>query len=111
MKFDFLDQNVSMTTNAFLIIANVINIFYNIPQVVKTYKCKSTRDFSSWFLFLRVVGNVIWVAYAIEVDSFPMLLNNTVTVLASIFICFYKIKEIIEDYKKNKKIYPEIEIQ
>ena len=109
MKFDFLDKNVSITTNVFLIIANIINLWYNIPQVVKTYKCKSTRDFSSWFLFLRVVGNTIWIGYAIEVDSFQMLLNNVVTVLASTFICYYKIKEIMSDYK-NKKIIANDEI-
>ena len=103
MKFDFLDKNVSMTMNVFLIIANIINLWYNIPQVVKTYKCKSTRDFSSWFLFLRVLGNTIWIAYAIEVDSFQMLLNNVVTVLCSSFICYYKIKEILCDYKKEKE--------
>lgn len=103
MKFVFLDKNVSITMNVFLIIANIINIWYNIPQVIKTYKCKSTRDFSSWFLFLRIIGNTIWIGYAIEIDSFQMLLNNIVTVLASIFICYYKIKEIINDYKNKKK--------
>ena len=102
MNFDFLDKNVSLTTNVFLIVANIINLWYNIPQVIKTYKCKSTRDFSSWFLFLRVIGNTIWIGYAIEIDSFQMLLNNIVTVLASSFICYYKIKEIINDYKHKK---------
>jgi uncharacterized protein with PQ loop repeat len=103
MNFNFLDKNVSITTNVFLVIANIINIWYNIPQVIKTYKCKSTRDFSSLFLFLRVIGNSIWIGYAIEVDSFQMLLNNVVTVLCSIFICYYKVNEIISDYQ-NKKI-------
>jgi len=104
MNFNFLDKNVSITTNVFLIIANIINLFYNIPQVIKTYKCKSTRDFSFWFLFLRVIGNMIWLVYAIEIDSFQMLLNCIITVLSSIFICFYKIKEITIYYKKEKEI-------
>lgn len=102
MKFDFLDRNVSATTNGFIIIANIINLWYNIPQVIKTYKSKSTRDFSSWFLFLRIIGNTIWIGYAIEVDSFQMLLNNIVTVVASAFIAYYKVKEIIYDYKNKK---------
>jgi MtN3 and saliva related transmembrane protein len=109
MKFDFLDKNVSIQMNAFVIIANIINLWYNIPQVIKTYKCKSTRDFSSWFLFLRIIGNTIWIAYAVEVDSFQMLLNNIVTVLASTFIAYYKVKEIYIDYKKKNKKYEIIE--
>ncbi len=56
MNFSFLDKNVSIQMNVFLVIANIINLLYNIPQVIKTYKCKSTRDFSSLFLFLRVIG-------------------------------------------------------
>ena len=108
MHFTIMDENVSTTMNVVLIIANVINVIYNVPQVIKTYQTKSTRDFSSWFLSLRIVGNVIWVAYAIEVDSMLMLINNIVTVVASIFIGYYKCIEIYKDNysdmsKKNYK--------
>ena len=44
----------------------------------KTYKCKSTKDFSGTFLLLRIIGNTIWTEYAIEVNSFLMLLNKLV---------------------------------
>ena len=102
MKFEFIDHNVSTTMNVFLIIANLINLFYNIPQMIKTYKRKTTKDFSTTFLLLRFLGNLIWVAYAIEINSFLMLVNNIVTVVSSMFIGYYKIKEIILDYKNKK---------
>lgn len=101
MKFSFIDHNVSTTMNVFLVIANVINLFYNIPQMVTTYKRKSTKDFSTTFLVLRIVGNLIWIGYAIEVNSLLMMINNIVTVLSSIFISYYKVLEIIADYKKK----------
>ena len=97
MKFQIIDDNVSTTMNVFLIIANIINIVYNIPQMVKTYKCKSTKDLSSWFLFLRIIGNGIWIGYAIEIDSMMMLINNIITVLASIFISYYKVLELNQE--------------
>ena len=65
--------------------------------MVKTYKCKSTKDLSSWFLFLRVIANIIWVGYAIEVDSMMMLINTVVTVVASIFISYYKVIELNQE--------------
>lgn len=102
MKFKILDPNVSTTMNGFIIVANIINLIYNIPQMIKTYKTKSTRDFSAIFIVLRIVGNIIWVAYSIEIDSFLMLINNLVTVIASLFIGYYKIIEIYNDYYKNK---------
>ena len=97
-----IDPNVSTATNVFLVIANIINFIYNVPQVVKTYKTRSTQDFSATFLFLRVVGNLIWVAYSFEVESLMLLLNNGVTVLASVFIAYYKIIELL-DKRKNKQ--------
>lgn len=99
MKFKLIDGNVSTTMNVFLIIANVINLVYNLPQIVKTYKTKSTKDFSGTFIFLRIVGNVIWIPYAIEIDSLLLLINTLVTVLSSIFIGYYKVKEIINEKK------------
>ena len=106
MKFEIMDKNVSLTMNVFLIIANIINLVYNIPQVVKTFKSKSTKDFSGWFLFLRVVGNVIWIGYSIEIGSFLMLTNNIVTVVSSMFLGYYKVIEIYKEKKSKKYILP-----
>ena len=99
MNFSLLDDNVSLTMNIFIIIANIINLFYNIPQMIKTYKTKSTRDFSAIFIVLRIIANVIWVVYSIEINSFLMLINNLVTVIASVFIGYYKASEMYKDSK------------
>ena len=96
-----MDNNVSLTMNIFLIIANVINLVYNLPQIIKTYKTKSTGDFSEWFLLLRFIGNIIWIPYAIQINSLLLLINTIVTVCSSIFIGYYKIKEILHK-RKNK---------
>ena len=103
MKLKFFDPNVSDTMNVFLVIANIINLVYNLPQIYKTYKTKSTGDFSEWFLFLRIVGNIIWIPYSIEIGSTLMLVNTLVTVASSIFIGYYKVREIIN--KKRYMIY------
>lgn len=114
MDFSIFDDKVSTTMNVFLVIANLINFVYNIPQCIKTYKTKSTKDFSSIFLFLRVIGNIIWLAYSIEIKAFLFILANIVSVLSSIFISYYKVIEIYVDYKKNKDtllISDEIELE
>ena len=100
MRFDLIEPKVSPTMNGFLILANIINIVYNIPQMVQTYKTKSTKDFNVWFIVLRIIGNFIWIAYSIEVNSLLMLINNSVTVSASLFIGYYKFHEYLETNKK-----------
>lgn len=103
MKFDFLDENVSMTMNVFLIVSNIINLFYNIPQMLLTYKRKSTKDISASFLILRIIGNSVWIAYAIEVNSLLMLINNCVTVFSSFFIGYFKVLEIRKERTKERE--------
>ena len=102
MKFELMDPNVPLGMNIMLIIANVINLVYNIPQMVQTYRTKSTRDFSGWFLSLRIIGNMIWVIYAIYIANLLMLINNIVTVGASIFVAYYKCIEILRDRKQHR---------
>jgi uncharacterized protein with PQ loop repeat len=110
MHFKILDPNVGIPMNVFIIIGNVITLFQNIPQVIKTYQVKSTRDFSSMFLFMRLTACFIWGAYSIEIDSLLMLINNLITLSSTIFIGYYKVNEIIYDYK-SKKIIMYAEIQ
>jgi MtN3 and saliva related transmembrane protein len=102
MKFEIINDDVSLTMNVFVIIANIINLVYNIPQMVKTYQRKSTKDLSSWFIFLRIVGNSIWIGYAIEIDSMMMLINNIITVSSSIFIAYYKVSELYKERLEKK---------
>jgi len=108
MHIKILDPNVGLSMNIFIIIGNVLTLFQNLPQVIKTYKVKSTRDFSSIFLLMRVFSCIIWGSYSIEIKSLLMLINNSITLLSTIFIGYYKVKEIIYDYK-NKKVYVQIE--
>lgn len=101
MKLEIFDPNVPLSINILLVIANVLNLIYNIPQMVHTYRRKSTRDLSTWFLFLRIIGNLIWVIYSIYIANLLMLINNVVTVTASVFVGYYKVREIIRDRRSR----------
>lgn len=68
--------------------------------MVHTYKTKSTKDFDVWFISLRIIGNIIWLVYAIDRNSLLMLINNSVTVFASLFIGYYKLLEKEKNYRK-----------
>ena len=90
--------------NIFLVIGNIINLVQNLPQVIKTYKVKSTKDFSGWFLLLRIISNIIWTAYAIQISSLLMIINNSITIFSTMFISYYKVKELIIEYRPNYNI-------
>ena len=110
MQIKILDPNVGIPMNVFIIIGNIITLLQNVPQVIKTYKVKSTRDFSSIFLGIRLAACFIWGAYSIEINSLLMLINNLITLCSTIFIGYYKVKEIMYDYKsKSINVYIEVE--
>jgi MtN3 and saliva related transmembrane protein len=96
MRFDLIEPKASPTMNGFLILANIINIVYNIPQMIQTYRTKSTKDFNIWFIVLRIIGNSIWMVYSIEINSLAMLINNSVTVFASLFLGYYKLRDYLD---------------
>jgi len=100
MNFTIMDPNSSLFINILLVVANIINLFYNIPQMVQTYKTRSTGDFSALFLVLRVISNFIWIIYSISIDSMLMLINSVVTVIATTFIGYFKYVE----YRKNQRL-------
>jgi len=79
--------------DALLVIANVLNVVYNMPQVVQTYKTRSAGDINKWFLALRIVCSAIWVLYGLFIGSALLMLNNCVTISASVFISYYKVRE------------------
>ena len=58
---------------------------------------------------MRISACIIWGAYSIEIQSLLMLINNLITLSATGFISYYKIKELIIDYK-IKQINKYIEI-
>ena len=84
--------NIPITyENILLIAANIINLIYNIPQMLRTYRTKSANDFDIWFLGLRIFYNFLWILYGIEINSILVVINSIVTILATSFISYYKI--------------------
>lgn len=98
-----LDQSIPLWLNIFVIIANILNLFYNIPQMYKTYQRKSTRDISGWFLILRNLSAFIWLFYSLYINNVQLVIANGVTILANSFIIYYKIFELLDDYYKKEQ--------
>ncbi|MBI5599600.1 MAG: SemiSWEET transporter [Deltaproteobacteria bacterium] len=62
------------------------------PQVVKTWKTRSTGDFSYGMFILLMTGILFWIAYGLLMHSLPIILANMVTFLLISIILAFKIK-------------------
>ncbi len=62
-----------------------------IPQVLRTWKLRETKDFSLAMLLLFAAGMLLWTAYGIWINSFPIIAANIITFGLILFLLGMKI--------------------
>ena len=63
-----------------------------LPQAIKVYKSKSTKDISLYMFLIFTIGVLSWLIYGIIIRDLPIIFANAVTLILSFFILIYKIK-------------------
>ena len=63
-----------------------------VPQLVKTWKTKSAADVSFGMLATFCTGVLLWLLYGLAIDSLPVILANTVTLVLAGAILVLKVK-------------------
>jgi MtN3 and saliva related transmembrane protein len=62
-----------------------------VPQVYKMVKTKSVEGISLTMYSVFFVGILFWLYYGIKIDSFSVILANTVTGILVVIILLYRI--------------------
>lgn len=63
-----------------------------VPQVVKIYKSKSSKDVSMGMFIVLGIGVGLWVTYGLLVGSLPVILANSCTLGLVIVLIFLKLR-------------------
>ena len=66
--------------------------FAFLPQAIKVYQTKSTKDISLYMFLIFTVGVFSWLIYGLIINDWPVILANAVTLVLSFFILIYKLK-------------------
>ena len=66
--------------------------FAFLPQAIKVYKTKSTKDISLYMFLIFTIGVLSWLIYGLIINDWPVILANAVTLVLSFFILIYKLK-------------------
>ncbi|MFL2594831.1 MAG: SemiSWEET transporter [Flavobacteriaceae bacterium] len=61
------------------LIAAVCTTFAFVPQVMKVWKTKQTKDLSLRMYSIMFLGILLWLVYGILIDSLSIILANVVT--------------------------------
>jgi MtN3 and saliva related transmembrane protein len=63
-----------------------------VPQVVKTWRTRSTRDISLGMFSVLCTGVALWLLYGLLTGDLPVILANTVTLLLAGTVLILKVK-------------------
>jgi MtN3 and saliva related transmembrane protein len=80
------------SANTLGLIAGALTTLAFIPQVVKTWKSRHTRDISLGMFAIFSVGVFLWLLYGIRIGAMPIILANVVTLVLALTILVFKLR-------------------
>jgi len=81
-----------MSTEWFGYVAAILTTSSFVPQAVKTLRSRNTSGISLAMYVIFTLGVALWLVYGIFLDSWPMILANSVTLLLSVSILSLKLR-------------------
>lgn len=63
-----------------------------LPQVIRSYKTRSTHDISFKMLLLFGAGMLLWTIYGFLVNSLPIIAANVITFALVVVLMAMKVK-------------------
>ncbi len=73
-------------------IAGALTTISFVPQVIKAWKTKSTRDISLGMFLIFTLGVLLWLVYGILRFDLPIIAANSVTVTLALLILMMKLR-------------------
>jgi MtN3 and saliva related transmembrane protein len=73
-------------------IATILSVVAFIPQAVKSWKTKSTKDISLGMYSIFTTSQILWFTYGILIISWPLIVANAIIFSLSFIILVHKLK-------------------
>ena len=72
--------------------AGICSTIAFLPQAIKAWKTKHTKDISLGLFALITTGTFLWLVYGILIDSWPIILANFFTFILASTILIFKLR-------------------
>ncbi|MGB7789461.1 SemiSWEET family sugar transporter [Methanoregula sp.] len=73
-------------------IAGTLTTVSFVPQVIKAWKMRETRDLSLAMLVLFGIGILLWTLYGLWTGSLPIIAANVITFVLILVLLFMKVR-------------------
>jgi MtN3 and saliva related transmembrane protein len=73
-------------------VAGVLTVMSFLPQVVRAWRTKQTRDLSLWGFALLITAGTMWVVYGAASGDWPVVATNTGMVVLNVALLAAKLR-------------------
>ena len=63
-----------------------------VPQVIKAWKTKATKNLSLTMYLIFFTGVLLWLVYGIHLNSLAMIVSNIITAILALILIILKLK-------------------
>jgi MtN3 and saliva related transmembrane protein len=63
-----------------------------VPQIIKSWKTRSTKDISLIWSLINLIGEILWIVYGFYLNSYSLIIMSSISFLMNIFMMSLKIK-------------------
>lgn len=74
------------------ICAGILTTGSFIPQVIKIYRTRETKDISLAMFIILSLGIALWLIYGFYINSLPVIIANSVTLALSFVVVGFKVR-------------------
>ncbi|MBI2641889.1 SemiSWEET transporter [Candidatus Roizmanbacteria bacterium] len=73
-------------------VATVVSSISALPQLIKTWRTKSTKDISLQMILLICISVSLWLLYGFMLRALPIILANFIVLVIWLIILSFKLK-------------------
>jgi len=63
-----------------------------LPQVIKSWKTRSTKDVALSWSAINITGQILWIIYGVLVSSSSLVIMSSIALVMNIFMVSLKLK-------------------
>jgi len=72
--------------------AGILVVISLLPQLIKSWRTKSTKDISLGRYIIYITGLILWIIYALIIGNGPVALMNSIGLILAASILCLKLK-------------------
>ncbi|NMW20385.1 MAG: SemiSWEET transporter [Chlorobiaceae bacterium] len=72
--------------------AGIITTLAFLPQAIRIFRTRRTRDISLLWAFAMNIGIILWLLYGIAKNDLPIIAANSITLMLLMIILYCKVR-------------------